>query len=801
MIGASWPFMGTTTTIARLAIKHGRMKTRREFIAASLGVAVAGLARQDQVLAQIPDGSSGLKELRDLGYYLPEDYGVDTTGATVCTTQLQNCVNAAQADNHPIWFGDGHVYLVDDTIHMHGYAGTDWVCIHGSSRTRPKIVLQDDSRKFSSAWRPRPVVVSRALHSAEQNTYPSNPLSDAKPFNNLKGNHFGHTFINFEVDCGDNPGAFGFYLYAAQRCFAANLKVTATDALGGFWGTLGTSCPMMNIEVTGGVWQISNEKINEGETNAGSLIVGLTLVGDSRTKHAFKHEGFCPLVVVGFDVTFPNSRSLWTVDSGRYNSSGTGQINFIDGYFRVGAGSAPVIDNTKFRFFGGSKNMYMRNVHVTGRNNIIRSGSESMVSAEGSWKTVNEYCYTEQGSENAASGWYSQYSMIDGTTSRTPEPATDIAANASVPTTDYIGRHTITVPMVDSGPYINILDHGAEDIGSFSQRLFTNGLDEGKDSHGAIQKAIRAAKTAGHNRVVVPRGTYLISDTISLDSDTIFIGVHPYYSNMSPHNDWRPTSAVFCLETPDDANGTCHVSNLGFLVPEKKGAFSKPTGPYANAWFSNMKWRTGKHSSSVQQRFDRQYNPSNYYVQNPRYYHYFEGSAGGRHYSCTEHDGRNWGSSDSRGLLITGTSAPLHIYGFNCEANKAGSPPIDFNAEVVNSANVRFYSNKREGHAPTLRVHNSTNVAYYGLGRQLADNGGTYGNYAMNITGSSANVLFAPITYDGRNQSIDSTRSMVRQDVVSPSGVYVGPDWPRGVSLYKLGTLDDAAMVIESRGE
>ena len=742
--------------------------------------------------------------LRDLGYILLNDYaGVDPTGVNDSTSGIQDAFldisskAGASTKNRPLWIAPDSVYKISDTLRANSYSQGDSICIVGGSNgATPKFVLVDSTAAFNTGTE-RPIFVCRAHHSATWPNFPSDPLSNSAPFNTIVGNHFGITLINIEIDCGINADAFGFYFPMAQRSFAANLKVDCTNAKGGFHGLLGRNSPMMNIEVVGGVWQIKNEIINN-EASAGSCIAGLKLTGDSNTVDAIINEDFVPLVIVGFDITFTKATSMWTVDAGSFNTSGSGHVVFIDGIFRMTGAANPMIDNSNPRSSGGSKSMYLRNVYVTGTDNLIQSGAESVVTATGTWKLINEYAYTEQGSRDAAKGWYEHYSIIDGSITRTPEPATDIDSSVSAPVVDYIARHIITIPLVDSGPFVNVEDEGA--VGTeleFGQELFRNNysppLDEqASDSEPAFTDAIAAAKAAGHNTVVIPRKAYAFKSKVTTDKDTIMIGVHPFKSRIFPHADWRPTSNVFMMETPDEVTGTGHMSMFGFIMREIDGSFTSPAGPYQFGWFSWVNWRIGRNSTAIWQARSREFVNSSFDTQNGRFYYHFEGGAGGKHYALGEHKGRNWGATGNRQIRISGTSEPMHLYGVAVESTKQGAEDVRYNIEILNSSNIRLYSSKREGDSPTCRYFNSSNIAFYGSGRQQLGTGHPINGVHV-IDGTSDDILIAPITKDELNLNTDTGKSMLYEDI--GFGV-IRVDWPQGVSLYKRGTIDDAAATI-----
>lgn len=767
------------------------------------------------------------QDLRDIGYLLVEDYGADPTGVADSTSAIQDCILDASShagsstQKRPVYMHANAVYRITDTIRANQYSSQDAITIHGGSQgAYPILKLDDGSTNFDDRLDPRPVFVCRAHHKTTGDldwpNYPSDPLNNSGIYKTHNGNLFHVEFMNIAIDCGDNPGAFGFYTPAAQRCFMANLRVDATNALGGMWNAMGANSPVVNIELIGGEWGYFDEILNSGESPSGTCIVGLKIVGDARMTDAIIFDGFVPLTIVGFDIEFPNAGRAIIRNSMAYNTGASGTFVFIDGIFRM-TGGAQILDNTLSQSSGGSRSQYFRNCYVTGTDNLFQSGSEAMVTAAGTWKRINEYSYCNQTSRDASAGWYETHNVIDGTINRTPEATTDIDPGVAAPTVDYIARHTMTFPMADSGSFINIVDHGAESlqmsegVDIFGNDLFDQGTG-GSDwdelavkNADALEDAMAAAIVAGHNRVVVPRGTWSIERTVDIPKDCIFIGVHPNYSRFFPHADWRPTSNVFMFQTEDAADGTCHLAHMSQISREKDGTAQAIDGTYEFAWFSYVHWRTGRNSSSIQALREKEFvwinGDGSNSTQSGRRYYQFTGNAGGKHYSLTQHQGRSWSGVDTRQILIEGTSEPLHLYGCGTESYKAGSKAIAYNTEIRNSSNVRMYSSKREGRAPTVRVFNSTNIAYYGLGRQGVghDEGGSevedITNSIVIIDGTSDNVVVAPIGRDFQGMTTNSERFFVHEDITGLGGPF-SVTWPEQVAVYKRGELDDEAVTI-----
>ena len=462
--------------------------------------------------------------------------------------------------------------------------------------------------------------------------------------------------------------------------------------------------------------------------------------------------------------------------------SGEPQVVFIDGIVRSGGGT--FIDNAV------GMSTYLRHVYITGTNDIIQSGSESTVTAAGTWKRVNEYAYTDQQSINASSRIYPCESLIDGSKSSTAEPATDIDASVDAPTTDYIDRHIIEQPRIDDGPYVDIVvDHSATEGPSIEQgEIYAGGNDDTADSLAAIHAAIAAASSAGHNRVFVPRGIFYITDTIVLLADTIFFGTGYGTSIIAPRSNWQPTSQVYMLRSADDAAGTASLTNIMLHTRIQGGTGDGITAPRQYDWFSWVHWRTGGDSVVAGPIAHNQFAGKGAVLCQPKQYFTLTGNGGGRWYAITPQF-KPSGHADCRIWQITGTSEPLQIYGANLELGKNASSgnECDYQMEVQSASNIRVYGDKREGYGDSTYINDSSNIGIFGFGRQSLNRA----NDVHGIYGTSDDIVIGLSLCDGTDKSIGSD-GMVAEDLDTEDAVQI--NHATGCSIYRRGTPDDSAM-------
>jgi hypothetical protein len=315
----------------------------------------------------------------------------------------------------------------------------------------------------------------------------------------------------------------------------------------------------------------------------------------------------------------------------------------------------------------------------------------------------------------------------------------------------------------------------------------------GPDCRAAIQAAIDAAAVVGHNRVVIPRGEWHISGSISLQSHTKLMGVAHRYSNLRQTPSWAPTSGFPAfIETPQDAQGTGSLGFLGCDVVMTVGAVN------TFRW-SLYKWGLGRKSHTFAASYTWDWIPPTT-LEPARYGFQFDGpTCGGRHYGL-EGNGRGYNGKDTRVVKVNGTRQALHLYGMQTEIQKgagtAGNP--DANTEIVDSSNVRVYMTKREGTASTLLCTNSDNVAWYGgaaMRGTLADSTGAASHY-YHFNGGSTNLLVACALTQSTQNDVSGT-NMIYEDTSVGGGAAHAILWPSGCSVYKRGTIDDSFMAID----
>jgi hypothetical protein len=776
------------------------------------------------------------QQLRDLGYYLPEDYGAipnDPTAAAANWIAIRNCILAAYTDHYAVWFGGGKTYYVNDTVFVwkwtkHPNNGTypqdasrsreETTCIfggggYGTSSPKAEIRLIDGATNFQSEGTPRPVVCFRTMNNPNKaiGEYPDDPMDDSREWVGDSDIHFYDAWANFKVTCGNNPGAFGVYFPAAQAASASDITIDCSQALGGWWNLLGRTAPVSNLEIIGGKWQVRNipgtvysDLRGSGEGMAGTVCNGLKLIGDARTVTPIYHEDFVPMVIVGFDIYQVNTNPIITVPAGAYHYNHV--PCFIDGKIEMANGGT-AFDNTQGRA------MYLRNVYVGG-SDFLLTDQQGSIQASGPWSLIEEYSFNDGRtvfySTNEVPGDRTMYAKInnEATISGVQRAfAPLVQFNVAEPAVDFIALHTIAVSRPDQGPFVNVLDYGAynsEEVFNGAPPGYTgSGTEIGqviwsydlqddafRNSYDAFEAAIAAAEAAGHNRVAIPRGCFYVgSPGVNLRSHTKMFGLGCNTTFVCTHGSWNPTSEAFLFTSANDPDGTAHLS---YVVPNTECAIGTliDTYFYSGDWFSSILWQTGKNSSTLLPQNSHQYLNA-LQESHPKAKLVFRNNGGGKHVNITFLATTSYMGPANRKVKIEGTSQPLQIYGANCEITRGGSPDAEVNISITGGANVRLYGCKREGDSGTIKITDSNNIAWYGLGRETVDSN----QYLIKVEGASDGILFAPVITDGSADPNDFAPNayMLWENIDGqPEFTFSYPD--EMISYYRRGDIDDSVM-------
>ncbi len=729
-----------------------------------------------------------------LGYVVVTHYpGVRADGTGDSTAGIQAAIRDAYAGGKAVLFPPG-VYVVSDTLKC--YEWNFWHAEHpkgprarnpdrrnhvllGSARgsKRPLIRLRSGAAGFGDASRPRPILAFRVFSAVNARgnrpVEPNDPLLGVPPNFRDQPNVLFHSGLRgLDVDCGGNRGAVGVAFRAAQDSAIRDVKVLATGAEAGFRGIPGRNGGAMNIEVEGGRYGL--DLVDGGL--AGTIAVGLRLA--NQVERAIRTRDFCPLTVVGFHIV--KARGPVVRLEAPYRGMAVGTLCMVDGIIELPGGGL-AIDNSP-----AGKTLYLRDVHVRGAGELVRSGTRPAIRGCGGWARIREYACTDQRVPKGPAPYrkgdrqFRMWSLIDGELGREPEPIASVDRDADPPPDDLLDRHVWKERLVCEGGDAKACVVTADRFGAVA--------DDGKDDRPAIQAAIDAAGRAGHGRVFLPAGTYDIADTLELGPSTCLFGVGRLISTVRGHESWLPTAGEPTLvRTASDPNARTTLAFLTLSARTRGGGLNE-AGAHAADRFNHLHWRAGRHSVIAGVNLTKDWVREVH--ANAHDYVKVSGAGGGRFYFLAPSWRRFGGHPDSRALRVTGTSQPLSIYGLNLEfVARAPRATPGSNIEMTDAANVRIYSVKREMPTPTMILRDCRNVALLGHGRQCSAPFAGSGGH-LQVLGRSDGITIAPVVFDSTHGP--SGEPTLREAITGGPAAEVL--YPEGLSVYKRGRLDDAAM-------
>lgn len=670
---------------------------------------------------------------------------VDQNGSQDSTAALNKALEDAAQYSLIAYFPSG-TYLVSDTLTIvDDYAawGSKNANIYGSTKGSGAVIqLAANSQGFSNTDNPKPVIHVWAK-SADQ----PKPIGD--PYI-----AFDDSVRNIDIDIqSGNPGAAGLRFAAAQGSYIENVKVyssSGSNFFAGFYELPARSMGALNIEVTGGDYGIHYGTQKRGPGPVVTTI-GARLINQRRAA-VYSPIAWAPNILVGFEIVKETGPAVEIEE----NPFDQGTIGLVDGSIEItGNDSGPAILNSD------GLSIYLQNVFVRGASDLIANRGES-VSLQSGWSYVREYSYCDRVKKKIAF-----YNLIDGDVSQ----ATISDIVSASPPSDIRTKHLISdVPSFEDNDVVDIRDLGA------------TGDDETDDT-AIIQNAIN-----NHRKVFIPKGRFLISDTLELRNDTQIFGASLSIARLEATSDWNPTQQTYYMRSPDNADATTYLEGISFFLPMMDLDRDR---------FGMLDWRSGRNSVvrnvdrwSADWTFDKPTNKEDLIR--------ISGNGGGRFYFPVLMVRASRSASPIFRLLrVDGTSEPLTLYGFNPEHANG-----DKLWEISNSQNVRIFGLKTET-SKGFQISNSDNIFIFGIG-------GHIGNTREGIVKvlDSNNVKVAHLTHvkpDNRTNSIVENNSDGSKCSISKANAvalyskgnfdssvfdYLSPDYPTSIEVISLTLVD-----------
>ncbi|MCC5843996.1 MAG: hypothetical protein JJU05_07080 [Verrucomicrobia bacterium] len=719
-------------------------------------------------------------ELAALGKVSVVDFGADPTGETDATGAIQRAVDFAR-DHAMVCFFPPGTYTVSGTVKAWSLlrVGGEWqngritredfyvpvLVGSGAGEARPVIRLapgtfpvhDENDRRFVVEFRniaPPPqdaretfedyTGITRFRH--EMVPHRRRPR-DRERLREARPDHIGPEFRGIDIEIAENnAGASGISFPTAETSGLGDVSIRfLDDGHVGLQSPPGGGSATLNLTVTGGRIGIDTTgtqfETNRFPNNINGaqptpVLTGVTLIG--QTELALRSQVRGALVGVGWHIETDRNGPLVQLRHHWYGDPFSSSFALIDstvvyntpdpGNVFIGRDQPQEDQNRSFIL----ENVYLKNAAHVYRSYYLPA--ETFAANPEGWHHVRRLAYERKprgrgGLELRERVW------IDGAVHDTWYARAASLPDGETPPADLQSRHLFdgTFPHFEVPGAVNIRDHGA--VG-----------DLVADDTEAIRAAIAAAAENGSNVVIIPRGTFKISDTIDLLPDTKLIGINRQWSVITSSQ----ADGVFggferrsdlpdglpLVRTADTAEADTVIAHLrlaaGFPVaphnnwrtPGVSGPdFSREDAiPLEDALLEvyPLLWRSGGSSIVRECMFDprRQFNfffglydEETYegaVIPHPLVR--IEGHGGGRWYGFHFHGYEPFGP-EAQLIRITENKSPVHFYHLHAQHNTARELIL-----LDRARHVSIYGIKTEHHKVLLRSVGSEHVRIFGHG-------------------------------------------------------------------------------------
>lgn len=651
-------------------------------------------------------------ELESLGYLdVVASCNADPTGNRDSTEQIMRAIETAKARRLVVYFPPG-TYKVSDTIdcvyHDDKSVATRIVGSTRSAGERATIYLAPNSEGFGNPNSPKVV-----LHLRRHN----------------EGNadHYEQSVMGVDVRVGaGNAGAIGVRHQGAENTHLEDMTIDLSESgYAGLWGVPGSGGSTHRIRVIGGRIGVSTYDANviQGVTHKHPLtsqptpaLTGIVLQNQSDYALLVNSRG--PQVMVGCRIITHKQGPVIKLGEVWKGDCLSGQLNLIDSSIDY---ARPSDKNTVIEMDAAGRSFVMENCFIRNASCVFKP---ELAANPSGWAHVRRLGYAHVGYHEGVL----PYGLLEtpyANGQAAPRNYYYDRAEDAAPPADLCARHKWTddFPTFESEGAVNVkADFGAAGDGQ-------------TDDLAALQAAVDRAEI-----VFLPKGRYLISDTLHLKKNTKLIGVHSSLTQILSRdtsarrfgNANRPTQAgIPMIDTPDEAGGDVVIAGVN-ISSSWPIANHDPTQieSYALRWRCHAVFR----DVHVHPFKTAHYHPrrviEDYYDQGEDFPHngsypgemdldvlprkwpliYATGHGSGRYYNFFLH-GDHYEEYEGRLIKIVGTTNPISIYHFHCQHNQG-----DYYLEAIGAQHLSVYGSKSEGTFGIARFENCDHIRYFGHG-------------------------------------------------------------------------------------
>lgn len=651
-------------------------------------------------------------------YALPEGYldvttlGADPTGVLDSTQAIQQAIQQGMDQRMVVWFPAG-TYRVSERLEVDqpDNSAANPGVLRGSTvdpANRATIYLAPQSAGFNDPDNRRAVLHFFNIGTADNESGNTDLYNQA-----VIG-------LDFKIGPG-NDGAVALRMQGAEGCTIQDVHIDLTEGgHTGIWGIPGSGGSTHGISVRGGRIGIDTRTRILG--GAGSqpqpVVTGAVLHGQSDVSVFGTARG--SLLLIGCHIVRttrgPMIRTLRHYDGQPFDAS----VQIIDSVLEYESSLRAVV----FEMSGSiGRSFYMDNVYVR---NALRVWADNAAAADNSgWVHFKRLAIHVQPTARPW-GQPAEPVFIDGSIHGDSYRDAEVGAT---PPQGFLATHRIPAdfPTWETPGIVDITTLGAVGDGiTDNWQILQNAVDE-------------------HEMLFIPKGTFMVSDTVELRPDTKIVGGHHSFSVIQARASLEQRFAGNPVEAPDvpvfrSADVAAAQTWLGFFQLKRTYPLAQHNatslGHYALEWRSggesivNMLMVESRPGNNYRPDFaarlfyglDTDQNPINVFhpqrsfpdgmwawpAASPNVQ--VRGNGGGRWYNFWFH-GRQHLRENVPFLLVENTREALNFYHLHMQQQDSIN-----HAEIRGSENVTIFGTKGELKGSLVYFENSRNVRLFGNG-------------------------------------------------------------------------------------